>query len=96
MEAKEETPSFGYAKLEEETRRRPPSSWTFQRLMVVACVALVTFTLCGLLGGVIALRVHLQLTSGKMMKDEGQLVAYETIIGNLTDVIQNDKVGNFV
>ena len=93
---RDDSVSSGYAKLMEETTR--PSASSSWKHILIGCVLLVLFTLCGLLGGIIALRIHLQLTSSNLIQTEGQVSAYENVINNLTTILSGRKgktqVGN--
>ena len=92
MEDKEDNLSSGYSRLREVQETAPrakPSRWTSQRNQVlVVCGVLVAFTLCGLIGGVIALKVNLRYTYADLLWNKGQLSA---IISNWTDVLESNK-----
>ena len=97
MEDKEaDNISTGYARLREEvSKTSSPSSSTCKRHrhILIGTVLLILFMLCGLLGGIIALRVHLRLTSMNLVQSEGEVFAYENVINNLTTILAGNSEG---
>ncbi|XP_072027100.1 uncharacterized protein [Amphiura filiformis] len=92
MENKQDdSASTGYARLREELSKISASSSSKpHRQILIGSVLVILFTLCGLLGGIIALRVHLQLTSSSLDQTEGQVSAYKNVINNLTAILASN------